>query len=183
MATGKAISIPAEHSGLLDVDRHDVLGLTLSIALPISVLVVANGFAQISGVVPVFFVPFGLPAWVGAAALAGGLALFGVARWIVADRGSRGVTAGWWIVALMAGVIAFPFLVASLDSIMLGLVSMVILLVGIAASLRTAEVSRRAGWLMAPGLVWLGLSAMVGLSLAAAWTPPFAVANANATTV
>lgn len=183
MATSKALPIPTSHNSLLDADRHDLLGLTLSAALPVAVFIIAHGIGQLSGVLPLFFAPFGLPGWVGAALHIACLPLFGAARWMVADRGRRGEVAGWWIVALMAGVIAFPFVVAPLDSILLSMVSMLLLIVGIAASIRTAAVSRQAGWLMVPGLAWLGLSAFIGLGFAAAWTPPFAVANSNAAVI
>lgn len=183
MATSKAIPIPVTHDSLLDADRHDLLGLTLSAALPVAVFIIAHGLGQLAGVMPLFFSPFGLPGWVGAALHIACLPLFGAARWMVADRGRRGMVAGWWIVALMAGTIAFPYIVGPLDSVMLAMVAMVLSLVGVAAAARAAMVSRRAAWLMVPGLFWLGLSAFIGLSFAAAWTPPFAVANSNAAAV
>lgn len=183
MAASKAIPIPATHESLLDADRHDMLGLTLSAALPLAVFIIANGIGQLTGVMPLFFAPFGLPGWMGAALYLGGLPLFGAARWMIAERGREGAVAGWWVVMLMAGVIAFPFVVGGLDAIMLSMVTMVLLTFGIAASIRVANVSRHAGWLMVPGLAWLGLSAFIGLSFAAAWTPPFAVANSNAAAI
>jgi hypothetical protein len=183
MATSKAIPIPASHDSLLDADRHDLLGLTLSAALPVAVFIIANGLGQLAGVLPLFFSPFGLPGWLGAALHIACLPMFGAARWMVAERGRSGRVAGWWIVALMAGMIAFPFVVGPLDSVALAMVAMALLLIAMAASVRAAQVSRRAAWLMMPGLFWLGLSAFIGLSFAAAWIPPFAVANSHAAAV
>lgn len=163
----------------LDADRHNGLGLVLSAALPLAVFVIANGIAELSGVLPLFFSPLGLPGWCGAALHLGALPLFGVARWMVATRGDAGRTAGWWIVALMAGVIAFPFLVAPLDSLMLSLVAFALLLIGLGAAVRAAAVEPKAALVMMPGLAWMGFSAFVGLSFVAAWSPPFAVTNSQ----
>jgi hypothetical protein len=164
----------------LDADRHNPLGLVLSAALPLAVFVIANGVAELNGMLPLFFSPFGLPGWVGAALHLGTLPLFGVARWTVAERGEAGRNAGWWIVALMAGMIGFPFLVAPLDSLMLSLVALTLLVVGLGAIIRAAAVDRRAALVMMPGLAWMGFSAFVGLSFVAAWSPPFAVTNSQA---
>ena len=83
------------------------------------------------------------------------------------------------IVGLMAGMIGFPFVVASLDALMLSFVSMALLLVGASAMTRAGAVHPRAALMMAPGMVWLGFSALIGLSFAAAWSPPFAVTNSQ----
>jgi hypothetical protein len=180
MATSRAISLPIPpHQSVLDADRHDLLGLVLSAALPLAVFVIANGVAELSGILPLFFSPFGLPGWLGGALHIGSLPLFGIARWMVADRGRRGRVAGWWLVALMAGTIGFPFVVMPLDSLMLSLVAMTLLLVGLSAALRTAAVSNRAALVMLPGLAWMGLSAFVGLSFVAGWAPPFGLTNTN----
>ena len=162
-----------------DADRHNPLGLVLSAALPLAVFVIANGVAELNGMLPLFFSPLGLPGWVGAVLHLGALPLFGVARWMVAGRGVAGRNAGWWIVALMAGMIGFPFLVAPLDSLMLSFVALTLLVVGLGATVRAAAVDRRAALVMMPGLVWMGFSAFVGLSFVAAWSPPFAVTNSQ----
>ncbi|WP_056235719.1 tryptophan-rich sensory protein [Devosia sp. Root635] len=164
---------------VLDADRHDGLGLVLSAALPLAVFVIANGVAEINGALPLFFSPLGLPGWVGAVLHLGVLPLFGAARWMVAGRGDAGRRAGWWIVALMAGVIGFPFLVAPLDSLLLSLVALALLVVGLGAMARAGAVDPRAAMVMAPGMAWMGFSAFVGLSFAAAWSPPFAVTNSQ----
>lgn len=162
-----------------DADRHNALGLVLSAALPLAVFVIANGLAELNGMLPLFFSPMGLPGWAGAVLHLGTLPLFGAARWMVARRGAAGQNAGWWLVALMAGMIAFPFLVAPLDSLMLSLVAFALLIVGLGASARTAAVDRKAALVMMPGLVWIGFSTFVGLSFVAAWSPPFAVTNSQ----
>ncbi|WEK04854.1 MAG: tryptophan-rich sensory protein [Candidatus Devosia phytovorans] len=177
MATSRAAAKP--FLSLLDADRHDALGLVLSAALPLAVFVIANGLAEINGMLPLFFSPLGLPGWAGGALYLATLPLFGIARWMVAARGDEGRKAGWWLVALMAGTIAMPFLVAPLESLALTILAFVLLVTGLSAWARVAKVDGKAALLMAPGIAWLGFSAFVGLSFAAAWAPPFAVTNSN----
>ena len=180
MATIKAIPLPPKAS-LLDADRHDWLGLALSAALPLAVFVIANGVGQLTGNPPLFFSPFGLPGWVGAVMHLAALPLFGAARWLVVERGEAGRRASWWLVALMLGMIAFPYVVLPLDSLSLSMVSMALFVLGVATALRVSAVSRTAAVVMAPGLAWMGLSAAMGLAFVAAWAPPFAVTNVNNT--
>jgi hypothetical protein len=176
-----ATSAPVSKSlfSAFDADRHSALGMVLSAALPLAVFVIADGLARLNGVSPLFFSPFGLPAWMGAALHLGSLPLFGAARWMVAGRGDAGRRAGWWIVALMAGTIGFPFVVAPLDPLQLSLVAFALLLGGLGAMIRAGAVAPRAAAVMAPGLAWMGFSAFVGLSFAVTWSPPFAVTTSH----
>lgn len=180
MATSKALPI-LQTASSLDVDRRDALGLVLSATLPLAVFVIANGIAELNGMLPLFFSPFGLPGWFGAAIHIGSLPLFGAARWMVTRHGAEGHAAGWWIVALLAGMIVFPFIVTPLDSLQLSVVSFTLLMVGLGAIARAAAVSPRAALVMAPGLFWMGVSAFVGLTFAASWAPPFALTTAHST--
>lgn len=163
----------------LDADRHDAIGLVLSAVLPLAVFVIVNGVAEANGLEAMFFAPLSLPGWLGAALHLMGLPLFGVARWMVAARGQAGHRAGWWIVALMVGVGMFAFAVNPLDAFMLTVASVSLLVLGLAAMVRAGAVEPKAVLVMAPGLAWLGFSAFVGLSFAAAWSPPFAVTNSQ----
>lgn len=177
MATSSTVQ--KSYFSLLNADRHDALGMVLSAALPLAVFVIANGLGEINGLTPLFFSPFVLPGWVGAAIYLAALPLFGIARWMVAGRGDAGRRAGWWVVALMAGMIVQPFLVTPVDSLLLTIVSFGLLLLGLGAMVRVGRVDPRAAMVMAPGMAWMGFSAFVGLSFAAAWSPPFAVTNSH----
>ena len=177
MATSSAEQ--KSHLSILDADRHDALGMVLSAALPLAVFVIANGIAELNGMLPLFFSPLGLPGWLGAALHLGSLPLFGIARWMVAGQGAAGRRAGWWVVGLMAGTIVLPFMVAPLDALVLSVISFALLLVGLGALVRVAAVDAKAGAIMAPGMAWMGFSAFVGLSFAAGWAPPFAVTNSQ----
>lgn len=171
----KTIAIP--YGSAPDVDRSDVLGLVLSAALPLALFILANGMAHLVGTRPMFFAPFGMPAAIAAGLHLGALPLFGAARWMVAGKGRAGRIAGRWVIGLMAGTIAFPFLVAPLDSLALSAVAMALLVVGLATIARVSKVSPRAALLMAPGLAWMGFSALMGLSFLSGWSPPFGPTN------
>src|SRR5690554_3091691 len=167
MATSNTVS--KQYLAILDVDRHNLLGLVLSAALPLAVFVIANGIAEINGMLPLFFSPLGLPGWFGAVLHLGSLPLLGITRWMVVARGPAGRAAGWWVVAFMAGTIVFPFLVSPLDALLLSLAAIALFIVGMGAVVRVAAVDAKAALIMAPGLAWMGFSAFVGLSFAAAW--------------
>jgi hypothetical protein len=177
MATSRTVT--KQYFSFLDADRHNVLGLVLSAALPLAVFVIANGLAELNGMVPLFFSPFGLPGWVGGVLHLGSLPLFGATRWMVSRHGDAGRKAGWWVVALMAGTIVLPFLVNPLDSLVLTILAFALLVIGLGALVRVAALDSKAALLMAPGMAWMGFSAFVGLSFAAAWSPPFAVTNSH----
>lgn len=176
-----AISVPHPriHRPVLDLNRPNVFGLALSAVMPLAVFVVVHGLAQVIGVAALFFSPLGLPASIGAAVHMSSLLLFGAARWMVARQGASGRHAGWWVVGLIAGNIALPFVAVSLDVLGLTFVSFALFLVGLGAMVRVGRVAPRAALVMAPGLVWMGLGAFVGLSLSAGWAPPFAVTNSQ----
>lgn len=178
MATTRAVS--KQFLSVFDADRHNALGFVLSAAMPLAVFVVANGLAEINGMVPLFFAPFGLPGWMGGVLHLASLPLFGIARWMVVDRGAEGRRAGWWLVALMAGMIVHPFLVMPLDSLVLSILAFALLVLGLGTMVRVGAVDPKAAMVMAPGMIWAGFSAFVGLSFAAAWSPPFAVTNSQA---
>lgn len=177
MATNRAVL--KVYLPVLDTDRHDRVGLVLSAALPLAVFIIVHGLGQMTATVPFFFAPFGLPGWAGAVLHLSGLPLLGVARWMASRQGHEGRRAGWWVVALMAGLIGLPFVVGSFDTLALTMISFVLLFVGLGAMVRVARVDGKAALVMAPVMVWLGLGAFVGLSFSAAWAPPFAVANSQ----
>lgn len=168
------------NGSVFDADRHDWLGLVLSAALPLAVFVIADGMARLAGVAPLFFTPFGLPGWVGVSLHLITLPLFGVARWMVVDRGREGQLAGWWVAGLLAAMIGLPFIAVPLDTLLLSVVSVALVVLALGTVARVAKVEPKAALVMAPGLVWLGVSGFVGLALASGWSPPFALANGQA---
>lgn len=158
---------------------QDALGLVFAMAMPLAAFSLINWVAEGDGVLPLFFSPFGLPGWIGAALYLGTLPLLGAAWHLVHREGAIGRSAGWWIAALAIGFIGFPFVVTPLDSFALSAIAVALSVVGFSAARRAALVSPMAGWVMAPALLWMGFSALMGLALTAAWAPPFALTNSQ----
>lgn len=76
---------------------------------------------------------------------------------------------------LTGAYVLLPFITPPLDSLQLALVSTTLFLLAVATARRAAAVSRLAGWMMAPTLAIIGFSATMGLAIAAAYSPPFAL--------
>lgn len=145
-------------------------------ALPLAAFSAVNVMAEAAGVEARFFSPAGLPGWAGAGIHLAMLFSIGLALALVGAR-SAGTLA--WGVALLAGIIAFPFAAAPLNSLTLALMMAAILLLALATAIRISKVSRLGGWLMVPALCWFGFAAALGLAVAAAWSPPFALITAQ----
>lgn len=150
-----------------------LFGLLIAIGLPLGLFGLVNLMAEAFGVVPYFFSPFGLPGWFGATVHLAMLPLLGAALYLVARHGDT--RSFGWLSALIAGLIAFPFVIEALDSLQLSLLSTGLVLLTMATMIRVSRASPAAAWILAPVLVWLAVSATLGLALAAAWTPPFAL--------
>lgn len=158
---------------------QDAFGLVLAMAAPLAAFSLINWGVESDGMMPLFFSPFGLPGWVGAALYLGTLPLLGAAWHLVHREGMAGKAAAWWIIGLTLGCISFPFIVTPLDSFALSAIAVILSLLGFATMQRAAAVSPMAGWVMAPALAWMAFSALMGLALTAAWAPPFALTNAQ----
>jgi hypothetical protein len=147
--------------------------------LPLGLFGLVNLGAEALGILPLYFSPFGMPGWVGAIVHLVQLALLGSAYWALTQRdlhtGSR-----FWLMALIAAYILLPFITPPLDSLQLSLLCTGLFLLAIATTTRVGAVSPLAGWLMAPMLAVIGTSSIMGLAVAAAYAPPFAVLQAHA---
>lgn len=150
--------------------------LALAAALPLAAFSAVNFLAEASGIEPRFFSPAGLPGWAGAILHFVVLFSIGLAIGLAVAKGGKVLP---WGLALLAAIIAFPFFAAPLDSLTLALIMATVFLLALATAIRVAEVSRLGGWLMVPALCWLGFAAALGLAVAAAWSPPFALITAQ----
>lgn len=142
--------------------------------LPLGVFGLLNLGGEAIGIQPLFFAPFGIPGWVGALGHLAQLALLGSAYCALTQRSDQS-SARLWLVALIVGYIALPFITPPLDSLQLSLVCTGLFLFAVATITRVGNVSPLAGWLMAPMLSVIGFSATMGLAIAAAYAPPFAL--------
>lgn len=153
--------------------------LVLFALAPLAAFGGVNLAAESLNVMPLFFSPLGIPGWAGAGLHFAMILSIGIAMGIVANKGSRGAIALRWSAALIAALIAFPFIAAPLDSMTLALAMTSVLLLALATAIRMTRLSGLAGWFMLPVVGWVGFGAALGLAVAAAWAPPFALINAQ----
>lgn len=156
------------------------LALFVYAGLPLGVFGLLHVCAEAMGLLPLFFTPFGLPSWVGAASHMTQLSLIGAAYWFVTEERPEN-TARHWLVALGSAYVALPFVTPFLDAVLLAMVCTLLFLFVIATTVRVGAVSRPAGWLLAPMLALVGLSAAMGLAVAA-YAPPFALTQSQQAT-
>lgn len=168
------ITLESARPGLL----AGVPGALASALLPVAIFAALNG-----GVVALGFgMPaarfgegLGLSATFSALAWCLALSSWGLVRWAVAARGAKGAHAADWLVVLMAGAIAFPFITLGFDFFWTSVVFFALGLLGLAALRRVIRVSALAGLAMGPSVVALVLPGLFGFAvLAMGWTPPFA---------
>jgi tryptophan-rich sensory protein len=178
MATILTKSI-AEHSSRHSVSVGSLARFALISLLPLAAFGAVNYAGEAMRILPLFFSPVGMPGWAGAAIHLAVLLSIGVALALAAQSGRSMTALTIWGTAYVAGVIAYPFLAPVLDSLGLALTLTVVLVLGLATSIRITKHSAAAGWLMLPALGWLGFGAVLGLAVAAAWSPPFALVNAQ----
>lgn len=169
----------AQQTWSVDLGRSDIPAVFFAAALPIILFIGANWAGELFALRPLFFAPFGLAGWLAGVFHIGSLPLFGVGAYLAWRVGGQGHQAAGWTIALVVATVAFPFLVGLLDSLMLSILSMGLVLLGLSASARVAKVSPVGAMVMAPGLLWLGFSAFLGLSFVASWSPPFGITNAS----
>jgi hypothetical protein len=151
-----------------------VLSFVACASLPIIAFGAINAAAESININALFFAPFDLSAETGATVHLAQLSLLGLAFWAVGRAGDNRREQAW-ILALLAAYIFLPFVTPALDSLQLSLLCATLFLLTLATSIHASAVSRLAGWLMAPTLGVLGFSATMGLAIAAAYTPPFAL--------
>lgn len=174
MATTAPLAIARPTSGARPSSARMVLAWAICTGLPLGLFGLVNLGAESLGILPLFFAPFGLPGWLGAVAHLVQLALLGSAYWALTQRAARS-PARFWLLALIIGYVALPYVTPPLDSLQLSLVCSALFLLALATIARVGAVSRLAAWLMSPMLVVIGFSAVMGLAISAAFAPPFAL--------
>src|SRR5690606_416120 len=94
-------------------NRREALALFVCAALPLGLIGLVDLAAETFGLVPLFFTPFGLPAWSGAAAHLVQLALLGAAYWALTRQRYHGRVQVWLLI-LIAAYIVLPFITPAL---------------------------------------------------------------------
>jgi len=174
-----------EDFSLLDPNRPDALGAALSAALPVAVLIIFNGLASAAGwtaAVPqyngVSFVP---PTWLASAITIAILPMWGLARWMVWQRGEQGRAASWWVLALITWSLALPFLTSGFDLLGMTFANVISLLLAVGTGAKVFAVSKRAFLLVLPSVCWMGFTTFLGFAaIAQGWSPGFAATQQGA---
>jgi hypothetical protein len=146
--------------------------------LPLGLFGLVNLGADAAGYLPLFFSPFGLPGWTGAVLHLAQLALLGAAGWALIGQEGTG-SARLWLASLTLAYILLPYITPPLDSFQLTAVCNLLFLLSLATVARVGAASARAGWLMAPMVFVIGVSAALGLAVTLAFSPPFALTQAE----
>ncbi len=87
--------------------------------------------------------------------------MWGLARWRVARQGRQGRRESWWVVALILWSLAYPLL-TRFDTRPSAWANLASLVLAVAACWRGATVSKKAAWLIAPSIVWIGFATVLG---------------------
>ncbi len=164
----------ADHGHLHTHALQAAARLVVCTSLPLGMFGLVHLSASAIGLFPIFFAPFGLPTWGGAVMHLLQLALLGGAFWALTEKATRG-TARQWLIGLTAFYILLPFFTPLINSLQLGLVCTALFLGTMATIRRVGPAAPMAGWMMAPMLAVTGTSAALGLTMAAAYSPPFAL--------
>lgn len=151
--------------------------LLLCAGLPMGLFGLVHLGAMSLGLLPLYFTPFGLPAWTGSALHLVQLSMVGAAVWSVTQRHADSASLPW-LLALSASLLVLPFVTPLLDSLALALLCTILFLLAAATAIRASSESGLAGWLVAPVLVLVGFSAILGLAVAA-YAPPFALTQTH----
>jgi hypothetical protein len=164
----------------LDPNRNDVLGLGASVFLATAALVTVQLGAGVAGITPMELAHARVPG-ILPVALAHILPLLlfpclGMARWAAWQAGRRGRAASWWIVALMAATLGYPFAGLILDSFLMNWLQLGLLILAGATTLRVSAVSRPALVGLLPSLLVLVVAAIPGyVALTGGWSPGLAI--------
>lgn len=178
MATTAAIFEPAKTGAASSSDTLRAgLSLLVCAGLPMGLFGLVHLGAETLGLLPLYFTPFGLPAWTGPALHLLQLSLVGAATWAIPRVPARS-SAITWLIALAGTLMVLPFATPMLDSLMLAMVCATLFLLAAATTLRVGKLTPVAAWLLAPVLLILGFSAALGLAVAA-YAPPFALMQSH----
>jgi tryptophan-rich sensory protein len=101
------------------------------------------------------------PPWFVAAMWVVIFPMWGLARWHVARHGRRGKRESLWVVALILWALAYPLL-TSFETTPSAWANLASLVLAAITCWRAAIVSKKAAWLIAPSILWIGFATVLG---------------------
>lgn len=149
------------------LNRSDRSGLWINVGVAIVTVVALNGIIFSLGWNQSNDTPiepsFAPPGWVIGAIWVVLFGLMGAARWLLARRGdAAGIRGSWWVVALMAACLIYPFYTISPGSTQRALIgNLVTLVIALAAIAFVRRASTTATALVVPVALWLAFAAVL----------------------
>ncbi len=147
-------------------DRANMLGLTLSIVLPLAAVLMGNGLLFALGDVenPDYAaVSWNPPGWLIGAIWCVIYPLWGAARWKTATKDDPRASRSMWVAALIVWGLFYPVVTAFVDTTGSAIANGFSLLLAIMAIIRVWPVSMAAVTMIAPSILWLIVANALGL--------------------
>jgi tryptophan-rich sensory protein len=149
-------------------NKNDKRGLAISILIPLIAVLAVNAIIYAAGWSendPAYeAVPFNPPGWLVGAIWFVLYALWGAARWYAYQTGLAGRRASYWVGLLMLWGLAYPFITAGGDTGVSVLANLISLALVLWTATKLRRISKRAFWLVAPSVLWIGLASILGFA-------------------
>jgi len=149
-------------------NKNTRLGFVLSLMLPLAAVLIVNAIVFAAGVnepnAAYQAVPFNPPGWLIGAIWIVLYPMWGAAHWYARQTGIAGRRASRGVLALTIWGLLYPFVTAGAETPLSVLVNIASLALAAIAAWNVRAVSKRAFWLMAPSLAWLGFANVLGLA-------------------
>jgi len=147
-------------------NRNDRRGLTISILGPLIAATVMNGLVYALGWnsndAAYEAVPFNPPGGFVAIVWLIIFPMWGAARWYAYQTGLAGRRASYWILALIIWALLYPVITSGSNTLISAVSNVASLALVLTAALHTRAVSKRAFWLIAPSIAWIGFATVLG---------------------
>jgi len=149
-------------------NRNDRTGFVISTVAPvlavlaINALIFAAGWSENDAAYDA--VSFNPTGWLVGAIWLVIYPMWGAARWYAYQTGLAGRRASFWILGLMLWGLLYPFITSGSNTFVSVACNVISLGLVLAAALRAHAVSKRAFWLIAPSIAWIGFATFLGFA-------------------
>lgn len=149
-------------------NRNNREGFLISTLGPLAAVLIANALYYATGFTnadPAYDrIAFSPPGWFVGLLWCVIYPMWGASRWYARQTGLAGRRNARWVAALMAWGLLYPLLTAPTGVTVSALANAASLVLALAAAYYVRQVSKRAFWLIAPSIVWLGFATLLGFA-------------------